>query len=373
MPIPSLLALGTVHHHLVRAGIRLDASIIVESGEPREVHHLACLIGYGASAVNPYLMLESVAELSGRAELDAAITDDVARERMVAAMRKGLRKVISKIGIATISSYCGAQVFEAVGIDRDLVERHFTGTPSAVGGVGLDVLASEALERHARAYPEQHGKTLPDHVEDSLLPAAHSTLLPQGGLYAWRRDGERHAWDPPTIAALQRSVRSNGGGPRPTRSSPPASTRRTAPSALLRGLLRLRPAEAPVPLSEVEPAAEIVKRFVTGGMSLGALSPEAHETLAIAMNRLGAMSNSRRGRRGRAPLRPRPATATCASRGSSRWPPGASASPPITSRAPTRSRSRSRRARSPARAASCPGTRSTPTSPGCASRPPASA
>ena len=295
VPIPSLLALGTVHHHLVRAGIRLDASIIVESGEPREVHHLACLIGYGASAVNPYLMIESVAGLSGRAELDGAISEEVARDRMVGAMRKGLRKVISKIGIATISSYCGAQVFEAVGIDRDLVERHFTGTPSAVGGVGLDVLAGEALERHARAYPEQHGKTLPDHVEDSLLPAAHSSLLPQGGLYAWRRDGERHAWDPPTIAALQRSVRSNGGGPEAYDEFAARVNEENGALGLLRGLLRLRPAEAPVPLSEVEPAAEIVKRFVTGGMSLGALSPEAHETLAIAMNRLGAMSNSGEG------------------------------------------------------------------------------
>ena len=295
VPIPSLLALGTVHHHLVRAGIRLDASIIVESGEPREVHHLACLIGYGASAVNPYLMIDSVSDLSGRAELDPGITDALARDQLIAAMRKGLLKVISKIGIATISSYCGAQVFEAVGLDRDLVERHFTGTPSSVGGVGLPVLAEEALERHARAYPGAHGRVLPEHVEDSLLPAAHAALLPQGGLYAWRRDGERHAWDPSTIATLQRSVRSNGGG----RDSYEEFSRRVNEEngalGVLRGLLRIRESAQPLPIESVEPAAQIVRRFVTGGMSLGALSPEAHETLAVAMNRIGGMSNSGEG------------------------------------------------------------------------------
>ncbi len=295
VPIPSLLALGTVHHHLVRAGIRLDASIIVESGEPREVHHLACLIGYGASAVNPYLMIDSVSDLSGRAELDPGITDALARDQLIAAMRKGLLKVISKIGIATISSYCGAQVFEAVGLDRDLVERHFTGTPSSVGGVGLPVLAEEALERHARAYPGAHGRVLPEHVEDSLLPAAHAALLPQGGLYAWRRDGERHAWDPSTIATLQRSVRSNGGG----RDSYEEFSRRVNEEngalGVLRGLLRVRDSGESLPIESVEPAAQIVRRFVTGGMSLGALSPEAHETLAVAMNRIGGMSNSGEG------------------------------------------------------------------------------
>ena len=297
VPIPALLALGTVHHHLVRAGIRLDASIIVESGEPREVHHLACLIGYGASAVNPYLMLDSVSDLSGRAELDPGVTPALARDQLIAAMRKGLLKVISKIGIATISSYCGAQVFEAVGLDRDLVERHFTGTPSSVGGVGLEVLAGEALERHGRAYPKSHGRILPEHVEDSLLPAAHSALLPQGGLYAWRRDGERHAWDPPTIAALQRSVRSgngDGGAPSYEEFSRRVNEENGA-LGMLRGLLRLRAAEQPAALDSVEPATSIVRRFVTGGMSLGALSPEAHETLAVAMNRIGGMSNSGEG------------------------------------------------------------------------------
>ena len=306
VPVPSLLALGTVHHHLVRAGIRLDASIIVDSGEPREVHHLACLIGFGASAVSPYLMLESVEDLSGRAELDSLISDDEARERIVAAMRKGLLKVISKIGIATISSYCGAQVFEAVGLDKDLVMRHFTGTPSAVGGIGLDVLAAEACERHARAYPERHGRILPEHVEDSQLPAAHANLLPQGGIYAWRRDGERHAWDPPTIAALQQSVRSNGAGAESYAEFAKRVNEENGALGMLRGLLRLGDVERRAAIAEVEPASEIVKRFVTGGMSLGALSPEAHETLAVAMNRLGGDVELGRGRRGRATLRPRP-------------------------------------------------------------------
>ena len=214
VPIPSLLGLGAVHHDLVRAGRRLQTALVVESGEPREIHHLAALIGFGAVAVNPYLMFESLTDLHGRAELPSDLGHDEALERLMAAIRKGLLKVISKMGIATIQSYCGAQIFEAVGLDRDVIDRCFTGTPSAVGGVGLGELAREALERHARAYPEQHHRSLPEHVEDSLLPAAHASLLPQGGVYAWRRDGERHAWDPATIAALQLAVRANGDGDR---------------------------------------------------------------------------------------------------------------------------------------------------------------
>ena len=306
VPIPSLLALGAVHQHLVRKGTRLRASLVVETGEAREVHHVAALIGYGASAVNPYLMLESVDGLAGRAELDDGLAPDEARERLIGALCKGLLKVMSKMGIATISAYCGAQVFEAVGVDRDLIDRHFTGTPSTIGGVGLDALAEQALARHARAWPAQHGLALPEHVEGALLASDHASLLPQGGLYAWRRDGERHAWDPETIASLQRSVRDPEAREEAYEDFARRVNEENGALGMLRGLLELRTAEAPIPLDEVEPAAEIVKRFVTGGMSLGALSPEAHETLAVAMNRLGAMSNSGEGGEDDRRLRPDP-------------------------------------------------------------------
>ena len=298
VPIPSMLALGAVHQHLVAEGTRLQTSLVVESGEAREIHHVAALIGYGAAAVNPYLLFDSLGDLHGRAELPADLGPAEARERLIAALRKGLLKVMSKMGIATISSYCGAQVFEAVGLDRDLVDRYFGGTPSAVGGVGLEELAREALERHARAYPDRHDRSLPEHVEDSSLPAAHAGLLPQGGVYAWRLDGERHAWDPPTIAALQLAVRANGDGTGAHERYDEFRERvdvENGALAVLRGMLELRPAGEPLPIDEVEPTTEILRRFTTGGMSLGALGPEAHETLAVAMNRIGGMSNSGEG------------------------------------------------------------------------------
>ena len=216
------------------------------------------------------------------------------------------------MGIATIRSYCGAQIFEAVGLDRELVDRYFAGTPSAVGGVGL----ARARPRGARAprarLPRAPRRSLPEHVEDSLLPAAHAKLLPQGGVYAWRRDGERHAWDPETIAALQLAAhraterRRRAGAASATRSSAERVNEENGALAMLRGLLELTPAGDPIPIEEVEPATEILKRFTTGGMSLGRSRPEAHETLAVAMNRIGGMSNSRRGRRGHPPLHARP-------------------------------------------------------------------
>ena len=301
VPIPAMLALGAVHQHLVKEGTRLQTSLVVETGEAREIHHIAALIGYGAAAVNPYLLLDSVADLHGRAELPDGLGEAEATERLLKAIRKGLLKVMSKMGIATISSYCGSQVFEAVGLNRDLVDRYFGGTPSAVGGVGLTELACEALERHARAYPERHRRSLPEHVEDSSLPAAHAGLLPQGGVYAWRQDGERHAWDPQTIAALQLAVRAgrNGEGNGQAAERYDEFRRRVdlenGALAMLRGLLDLRPAADPIPIDEVEPVTEVLKRFTTGGMSLGALGPEAHETLAVAMNRIGGMSNSGEG------------------------------------------------------------------------------
>jgi glutamate synthase (NADPH/NADH) large chain/glutamate synthase (ferredoxin) len=266
VPLPSLLAVGAIHHHLVRQGTRLQAGLVVESGEPRSVQSVAVLVGYGAAAVNPYVMLATVRELSDR---------DDAEERAIAAVSKGLLKTISKMGISTLSSYCGAQVFEAVGLSADLVEQHFTGTPSRIGGIGLAELAEGALVRHARAYPES---------ADALLPVA--------GLYAWRRDGEHHQWNPETIALLQHAVR---GGGRPTYEQFAAAVNAdSARRSTLRGLLRFRE-QQPVPLDEVEPAAEIVRRFPTGAMSLGSLSREAHETLARAMNRIGGRSNTGEG------------------------------------------------------------------------------
>jgi glutamate synthase domain-containing protein 2/glutamate synthase domain-containing protein 1/glutamate synthase domain-containing protein 3 len=305
-PIPSLLAVSSVHHHLVREGTRLRAGIVLESGEPREVHHFATLIGYGVSAVNPYVMLETLDELVAQGHItraengsEVSLTTEQAAQNTVKAIGKGLLKTISKMGISTIQSYRGAQIFEAVGLEPALIARHFTGTASRIGGVGLDVLATEALERHARAYP-----------------APHDDLLPVGGVYAWRRDGEHHMWNPETIALVQHAVRSANGNVTAAlegdadsagevRESPAFAKYReyaaainddAARKATLRGLLRIGvEGREPIPLDEVEPAKEIVRRFCTGAMSLGSISRESHETLAIAMNRLGGRSNTGEG------------------------------------------------------------------------------
>jgi glutamate synthase (NADPH/NADH) large chain/glutamate synthase (ferredoxin) len=314
VPMPSLLAVAAVHHHLVLEGTRLQAGIIVESGEPREVHHFATLIGYGASAINPYLTLETLDEMvveglidrpgadgSLRAPSAEEINDLLERsaQNFVKAIGKGLLKTISKMGISTIQSYRGAQIFEAVGLERKLIDTHFTGTASRIGGVGAEVLAIEALERHARAYP-----------------APHDELLPVGGVYAWRRDGEHHMWNPETIALVQHAVRAangdvaaalrgDGESHRAVRESDAFEKYReyaravnedAARQATLRGLLEIGgDGRESIPLEEVEPASEIVKRFCTGAMSLGSISREAHETLAIAMNRLGGRSNTGEG------------------------------------------------------------------------------
>jgi len=320
-PIPSLLAVAAVHHHLVLEGTRLRAGIIVESGEPREVHHFATLIGYGASAINPYLTLETLDEMVvegrlGNASEDGRLappsTDELndllerAAQNYVKALGKGLLKTISKMGISTIQSYRGAQIFEAVGLERELIDTHFTGTASRIGGVGVEVLATEALERHARAYPAGE--------------RALDELLPVGGIYAWRRDGEHHMWNPETIALVQHSVRAANGdmaaamdgdadAHRAVRASAAFEKYReyartvnedAARRATLRGLLEIgsgpgAAALTPITLEEVEPASKIVKRFCTGAMSLGSISREAHETLAIAMNRLGGRSNTGEG------------------------------------------------------------------------------
>ena len=281
-PIPSLLAVGAVHHHLVRLGNRLRAGLVLESGEPREVHHFATLIGYGASAINPYLLFDSVEELVADDRVPQISDVATANAHVVKAIGKGLLKTISKMGISTIQSYCGAQIFEAVGLAPRLVDRHFTGTASRIGGVGVEVLAQEALDRHARAWGGWADKS--------------GDLLPVGGVYAWRRDGEKHMWNPDTIALLQHSVRAEGASAQEKYDAYAAQCNDHATRhATLRGLLRFKDGQAAVPLDEVEPAKEIVKRFATGAMSLGSISTEAHETLAIAMNRLGGKSNTGEG------------------------------------------------------------------------------
>ncbi len=318
-PIPSLLAVAAVHHHLVREGTRLRAGIILESGEPREVHHFATLIGYGASAVNPYLMLETLDDLvfTGRITRlgadgeELSLSAEEAAQNVVKALGKGLLKTISKMGISTIQSYCGAQIFEAVGLEHELIDRHFTGTASRIGGVGLEVLAAEASERHARAYPFKIPAA-------GIAPrvAASEELLPVGGVYAWRRDGEHHMWNPETIALVQHAVREANGdvgaalsGDREAyqavrdssafekyREYARAINEDAARKATLRGLLKISSqGREAIALEQVEPAKEIVRRFCTGAMSLGSISREAHETLAIAMNRLGGRSNTGEG------------------------------------------------------------------------------
>ncbi|HLY94840.1 MAG TPA: glutamate synthase-related protein, partial [Gaiellaceae bacterium] len=243
--------------------------------EPRSVHSIAVLIGYGAAAVNPYVMLETLAELVDLGWLPDGMTVEEAQVRAVKGIAKGLLKVMSKMGISTIPSYCGAQIFEAVGLAPELVERYFTGTPSRIGGIGLREIADGSLARHARAYPGNGG------------------LLPVVGLYAWRRDGEHHQWNPDTISLLQHAVRS-GSFERFEQYSDAANAE-SARRSSLRGLLEFRFSAGGVPLEEVEPVAEIVKRFSTGAMSLGSISREAHETLAQAMNRIGGRSNTGEG------------------------------------------------------------------------------
>ncbi|MTD47004.1 glutamate synthase large subunit [Conexibacter sp. W3-3-2] len=281
--IPALLAVAAIHHHLVREGTRLQAGLVLESGEPREVHHFATLIGFGCSAINPYLMFESLTELQDEGQL-ATDTLEESERHVVKAIGKGLLKTISKMGISTTQSYCGAQIFEAVGLEKQLVERHFTGTASRIGGVGLEVLAQEALDRHARGYGWAG-------TEDD------EELLPVGGVYAWRRDGEHHQWNPQTISLLQHAVRTDDelDAREKYREYAKAINEDAARKATLRGLLTFRTDAEAIPLEEVEPVSEIVKRFATGAMSLGSISTESHETLAIAMNRIGGKSNTGEG------------------------------------------------------------------------------
>ncbi|MGC5051965.1 glutamate synthase large subunit [Micromonospora sp. DT48] len=278
-PIPSLLLTAAVHQHLVREQTRTQVALIVESGDCREVHHAAVLIGYGAAAVNPYLAFESVEDMISTGAL-VGVEPKTAIRNYVKALGKGVLKIMSKMGISTVSSYCGAQVFEAVGLHTRLVERYFRGTPSTISGVGLDGIHSEIAARHALAWP---------------APGAESvSLLPVGGEYQWRREGELHLFNPETVFLLQHATRSRQYDV--FRQYTAKVDELAARAGSLRGLFQLRAGVLPpVPIEEVEPASEIVKRFATGAMSYGSISAESHETLAIAMNRLGGKSNTGEG------------------------------------------------------------------------------
>jgi glutamate synthase domain-containing protein 2/glutamate synthase domain-containing protein 1/glutamate synthase domain-containing protein 3 len=274
-PIPSLLALTAVHNHLVREETRTQVALIIESGEPREVHHLALLIGYGASAVNPYLALETLQ--AGQLQ-DTGVQPEKAVAHFIKAINKGLLKTFSKMGISTLQSYRGAQVFEAIGLSKRLVDRYFTGTVSRIEGVDLDVLAREAILKHQHAFE-------PVHESD--------TELAIGGTYQYRARGEHHLFNPQTIAKLQHAVRQESFAT--FQEYTELIDRQNHQLTTLRGLLEIKKADEPVPIEEVEPVASIVKRFATGAMSFGSISKEAHETLAIAMNRIGGKSNTGEG------------------------------------------------------------------------------
>ena len=279
-PIPSLLLTSAVHHHLVRQKTRSLISLLVEAGDVREVHHVALLVGYGAAAINPYLAMETV-ESMVRSGMITDISPEQAVRNLVKALGKGVLKVMSKMGISTVASYRGAQVFEALGLSQDLVDRHFTGTTSKLGGIGIDVIHEEVRKRHDIAYPIT-----------GISPAHRQLQI--GGEYQWRREGEPHLFDPETVFRLQHATRE--GRYDVFREYTDRVDDQSRHLMTLRGLFNLAVGERPpVPIDEVEPVSDIVKRFSTGAMSYGSSSKEAHETLAIAMNRLGAKSNTGEG------------------------------------------------------------------------------
>ncbi|HTW82113.1 MAG TPA: glutamate synthase large subunit [Terracidiphilus sp.] len=286
-PVPSLLAMAAVHNRLVRDKTRTQVALIIESGEPREVMHFALLIGYGASAINPYLAIETIHDLHRRGLIPADITAEYAEKNYIKAINKALLKTFSKMGISTLQSYRGAQVFEAVGLNKSLVDAYFPGTASRVEGVGLGVLAREAQMKHAYAY-----QPLTDSETDLVV----------GGQYQYREGGEFHLLNPFTISKVQHAVRTNNFATFQEYTDFIDDQNRNL--STLRGLLKLKYAEKPVPIEKVEPAKEIVKRFTTGAMSFGSISKEAHETLAIAMNRLGGMSNTGEGGEDEARFKP---------------------------------------------------------------------
>src|SRR5512143_2096537 len=272
--IPALLATAAVHHHLVKAGLRTSTGLVVDTGSAREVHHFALLAGYGAEAVCPWLAFDTIATL----ELPAGLEAKDAKKRFIKAVNKGLMKVMSKMGISTYQSYCGSQIFEAIGLNSAFIEQYFPGTASQIEGIGLKEVAEEAVRTHAAAYGN-----------DPVL----ATMLEAGGEYAWRTRGEDHTWTPESISKLQHSTRTNNYAT--YKEYAKHINDQTERQMTLRGLFEIKPAGQPVPLEEVESAKEIVKRFATGAMSLGSISTEAHATLAIAMNRIGGKSNTGEG------------------------------------------------------------------------------
>ncbi len=275
-PIPALLAVGAVHHHLIREGTRTQVGLIVESGEPREVHHFALLLGYGAAAINPYLVFEIIHD-SVQKGLLPEIDEHTALQNYVHAINKGIIKVISKMGISTTQGYCGAQIFEAIGLHQDLIDKYFTWTPSRIGGANLDVIAEEVRRRHAAAF----------------VGRSEQLTLESGGHYQYRKDGEPHLFNPLTVHKLQTACRTRNYAA--FKEYGELVNNQSRNLCTLRGVMEFRSNRRPVPIEEVEPAEVIVKRFKTGAMSYGSISQEAHESIAIAMNRIGGKSNTGEG------------------------------------------------------------------------------
>ncbi len=282
IPIPALLATAAVHHHLIRKGLRTSVGLVVESGEPREIHHFCCLAGYGAEAINPYLAFESLEDAHARGEFPPEVDEDEVVKRFIKSIGKGVLKVMSKMGISTYQSYCGAQIFDAVGLSGELIGRYFFGTSSTIEGVGLAEIAEETARRHADAFG----------ASPVLLHG-----LDVGGEYAYRLRGEDHAWTPDNVATLQHAVRMNADDK--YREFARMVNEQNERLTTIRGLFHIKTAAErgarPVDLADVEPAKDIVKRFATGAMSYGSISKEAHETLALAMNAIGAKSNTGEG------------------------------------------------------------------------------
>src|SRR4051812_27898916 len=270
-PIPSLLACAGLHHHLVRQGMRTRAGLVMECGDAREVHHFALLLGYGAGSINPYVAFETLDDMINQGMIKAEIDHAEAVYRYRKAIKKGVVKVMSKMGISTIQSYRGAQIFEAIGLNQEFVDRYFEKTATRIGGVGLEEIARETLFHHRRAYAERE---------------AGPVLLEEGGQYQWRRDGEYHLFNPETVFRLQHATQS--GRYEIFRKYTGLVDEQNERLCTLRGLFDFKFDECkPIPIEEVESVESIVKRFATGAMSYGSISGEAHETLAIAMNRLG--------------------------------------------------------------------------------------
>ena len=280
IPIPALLATAAVHHHLIRKGLRTSVGLVVETGEAREVHHFACLAGFGAEAINPYLAFETLAQMAR--EFPEEVDEYEVVKRYIKSIDKGLLKVMSKMGISTYQSYCGAQIFDAIGLARPFIETYFAGTSTTIEGVGLAEIASETVSRHKDAFGDS---------------PVYRSALDVGGEYAYRLRGEAHSWSPESVSLLQHAVR--GNSQEKYKAYAELLNEQSEKLLTIRGLFRIRSAEEdgrkPIPLDEVEPAKEIVKRFATGAMSYGSISREAHTTLAIAMNRIGGKSNTGEG------------------------------------------------------------------------------